>query len=84
MTRFKNATIGIFTQRETELISFINNICGVNISKVFKVQANNVDNQALNDCFSYISESIKVTTGLEKDERDKLNWVNQILNRESL
>lgn len=82
--KIQECDYGIFTQRESELISFINNICEVNISKVFKVQANNVDNQALNDCFSYLSDSIKVAPGPEKDELDKLNWVNQILNRESL
>lgn len=75
---------GIFAQRESELINFINNICGIKISKVFKVQANNVDNKALRDCFSYLTESIKVATGLDKDELDKLNWVNKLLNRESL
>ncbi len=74
----------LYAQRESELIDFINNICGINVSKVFRVQANNVDNQNLDECISYLSESIKATNELDKHKLDKLNWVNRILNRESL
>lgn len=74
----------IFNQRATELINFINKICELDVNKVFKLQANNVDNPDLNKCISYLSESIKVTTDIDKHNLNKLNWVNQILNRESL
>lgn len=74
----------IFTQRESDLIDFINKICELKVHKVFKLQANNVDNLDLNECISYLSESIEVTAEIDKQKINKLNWVNQILNRESL
>lgn len=74
----------IFAQRESELIDFINKICELKVNKVFKLQANNVEDPVLNECFSYLSESIRGTRRLDKHELHKLNWVNQILNRESL
>lgn len=74
----------IFAKRESELIAFISSNCGHNVSRTFKIQANNVDNPELKECFSYLSESIKATREHDKHELNKLNWVSQILNRESL
>lgn len=74
----------LFAQRESEFINLVTQICGINVSKVFKIQANSVDNTALKECINYISESVKSTTEQSKAMLNKLNWVNQILNRESL
>lgn len=74
----------LFAQRESEFIDLVNKICEFNVSKIFKIQANNVDDTALKECINYVSESVKSTSEQSKAMLNKLNWVNQILNRESL
>ena len=74
----------IYSQRKTEFTDLLMNTCGIKANKIFDIQANNVEDRNLNDCISHISESVKSVSEYNKAELNRLNWVNKILNRESL
>lgn len=79
-----NSELELFDKRESEFTNFVTNICGTLVNKIFKIQANNVDDAILNECITYLSESPNIACEQSIVELNRLNWVNSILNKEKL